>query len=959
MENLESKVISAGLRTSINGEDIPTFPDFTSEIREHKNKVSTLPFVNQKQSFLKLIRALSTKYPYAVLVGDSGVGKSLILDYTLGVLTGEIDFKSVKKEIPESIPLLKDLTKRVEKYQHMEHLMLPNLFDPMRVYIVSYSDSRIGMQDWDVAEQFGMDLGHFLEFYGQNSRDDIRTIMDKSQFSRYIKNAVGQIYTKTYEEAHKMMGAPGVEPSESTKLGSIMLDKILYSFKLSLPEDLQEDLTGTCELATDYQLKLLRSVAGFNELRTNISKEELEHGLAQTLIPQASHKIYSKIINEILHTDITGIDEDKKFSMLRSEFEEYSKNVNELRKKTHQLKTQDDVLRFIRSKEKPYRQKQRISQTTIESVKSQINQFYEEYSSKKCTPAVKDWLRLVKEYFTKQDDYIRSSLEGMLDRIREAEDSVEPLPKPEKKQDPKKRQKDYTYNAVGFKLQHGRHDVDITEILEPHYIEDSNSMQNSWTKVGDMSSEGLFAHFEDYDVDCPPHTLLTELGSFFKSGILVFKDSFSDFITFLTNDENKKTSLKEQFLEYLQTGLMTLVHDGITYQLKAPQIIVGCDNDDPFTSLKGLFPKDEIGLRSRIHTINVDSIADNTLETRIGTIQVLYEAIRQYNLDNKKNISITDDAANILLQQMIPLPGYMSLKYRDFTKSIDDICSYAVSQGTSEVDVTLLKNKTKDEIPTGFFARVNSEKGVGKFFDLPEKSVGYVNGLAVSGVGSSIVKVRSYVVDDECTQFRESAFKLHDSSAQMVDKDTTKGFSLSIDYIMLKLREMGVSKDFLNSYSSVKTFVDDFWSEMSGPSASLAFAVSMMSAITGDEIYKNRFVTGTLNPVTGQVGMIGGTYHKALVPLRLKELSDNNSDMYFLFPAGNLVDFSKDLAIDPFGLAEKVACFPVKTFEQAYHLFTCGNTITENDWQNSQKLGTEKVNDSVSRIKERYKNHCE
>ena len=87
----------------------------------------------------------------------------------------------------------------------------------------------------------------------------------------------------------------------------------------------------------------------------------------------------------------------------------------------------------------------------------------------------------------------------------------------------------------------------------------------------------------------------------------------------------------------------------------------------------------------------------------------------------------------------------------------------------------------------------------------------------------------------------------------------------------------------------------------------------------------------------------------------LEERGEENYQTYFLFPAGNLKDLTQDSLFDPFGLHERVTCIPYENFAQAYHLFSCGSTITDNDMKHAEKLGHERIQENLKAIETKFR----
>jgi predicted ATP-dependent protease len=312
---------------------------------------------------------------------------------------------------------------------------------------------------------------------------------------------------------------------------------------------------------------------------------------------------------------------------------------------------------------------------------------------------------------------------------------------------------------------------------------------------------------------------------------------------------------------------------------------------------------------------------------------------------------------------MVHTEGLASLDYREFTMNIEDICAYAISKNLSTVTSELLKQRLKDDISAGFFSYVDAERYFGGYFDQPISQVGHVNGLsAIDGKVGSIVKVRTYFVPGIDYHKKDIIhFELVDIKSEMTDETAIKGYELARDFTRMLLAKSGVNWNATNKAVDwqLKTHFGESWYGIAGPSASMAIAISMVSALADESLYKNRFITGTIDPVNGDAGRIGGAYMKSLIPLRLKQVStqlqqENSGEFYFLLPAGNLKELTKESIFDPFNLMENVACLPVMNFRQAYHLLTCGETIKDVDFKNAQKYGEERLEETLKKIKSKF-----
>jgi len=422
--------------------------------------------------------------------------------------------------------------------------------------------------------------------------------------------------------------------------------------------------------------------------------------------------------------------------------------------------------------------------------------------------------------------------------------------------------------------------------------------------------------------------------------------------------------MREQFLEYLQTGTMSLVQsNGITYNIKSPKIILGCCNEDPFKTIEGIFVKDESGLRSRIKTINVPSLTLNSEKSRQGSLSVLYGAITSFNKSHSSKLELDDETASLLLNLNVDdISGYVDLRYRSFVQNIEDLCAYAISKNETKLTSDLIKDKIKETLPLTYFSSVDSEKRYGSYFNLSEKCVGHVCGLSTSGDAPGVLfHVNSqFIPGFEQVLGSFKRFKLVDVESAMTDETTFKGYELVKDYVQNILGSSGLDVEKMKKCGNwkLKTHFGGNWNKMGGPSASMATTVSVVSAFTGDPIYKNRFMTGTIDPMSGECGVIGGTYLKSLIPYRLKEitkkLTGNEEDMYFLFPIANKADLEKDLLFDPFDVKNKVTFLPIVDFAQAYLLSTCGKKITKNIWESSLDQKDKVMKDIYFKINNKF-----
>lgn len=954
------------------GNDIDFTKNFLEDIKEfHKIKVNKekLPFVNQEKTFKQIARVFSSQYPYVVLVGEPGIGKSMILNYVSDILTGKKTLNDLKKVQPETVPLFKKIINRVNKYERLSYLTLPSLQDPLNVTLVPYNDEEKMYNDHHIAQCFCSEISDSVSEFIEDNPQEIKFTFTEKQMRSFFKDNIHSLYKKINTTANDMIFDKCKE-YRSSIISLIDLNLIKKTKEYSIEANWNLNLDNEVEKAVILALK---PEAGYKSERINISLKDLEKGLSNTVIPSKFSSNIDRLILDVIQSEISN-SELTPNQIFEEEFENYKKQINEIKKnyKSGKIKTQIDLLRILNKKDYSSNTPVMVSDSTLNLINNELEKILNDYTKE--TNVSKDilsWMNTIVNYFHKNKNIVKNSLNEQYGGIRAFEDNdledndLENKDKKEDKNIEKNHKKDKDFNFT-FELKHGKHTMSIYDILKSDYILGDSSTDEGITcnKIGSLDEETLFGSFSDTSEIIPPHLTINSLGNFFKGGILLFQDSFGDFIKTIVTSEKSKNSMKEQFLEYLQTGIMSLVQsNGVTYHIKSPKIILGCCNEDPFQRIESIFIKDEAGLRSRIKTIEVPKITLDSKKSRQGSLEVLYNAIEEFNKDHSSSLKLNDETANLLLNLNInSINGYVDLKYRSFVQSLEDLCAYAISKNKKEITSALIKNKIKETLPLTYFSRIDFEKRYGKYFNMPEKEIGHVCGLSTSGDGpGSLFHVNSQFIPGFENVFGNlKRFRMVDVESEMTDETTFKGYELVKDFVQNILGNSGLKVEEMNSKGNwkLKTHFGGNWSKMGGPSASMATTVSVISALTGDAIYKNRFMTGTIDSMTGECGVIGGTYHKSLIPYRIKEitekLSGKKEKMYMLYPVVNKSDLERDLLFDPFNVRNNVTFYPIVNFAQAYLLSTCGKEITKETWETSLEQKDEVMKKIYSKIKEKF-----
>ncbi len=1018
VESLEERVLSPGIHSlKVNGHIITTSQSFIEEVtqftqsrdgRQGTADIAELPFVNQYKPFVQLVRALATEYPYAVLLGEPGVGKTMMIDFISNVIQGKIPLEKVEKMAPELVPEFKKIIERARSFEHRSYILLPNLKDPMNVSTLSYTDDKQFDKDAALAQNFCQDLGTILGNYAADNRNNIRLSLTKSEFDQYIQSKISGFYVQLYEGVANLTdpveraasGRTAKRPQSHFALVTIDPPNQLYrpSTIKSRWRFVERNRKGR-QPNMDLSRYRTGETSGFAKEARAPTKEQLERGLGENFVSKRAEPLMSNLLWELTVLDIEGLEDEQKFEIFRDAFVDYTRRVVEPMEEAYQrgkIPSQSAMLSELKTQGISYFAQRRFSAKTIDDIASKVGEIRDRYvNGMGVSGGLKSWMDSAVAYFETERVALERTVQTMWDKIREIENKTPPkireretrergkAKKESEKSEEEREAARKSYGDVHFELRHGKHIMDIKNIMKANTFRDpSSSGVVTINEVREFSEEILFGTFTAHDNKTPPHMLYATLGTFFRGGVLVFPDSFSDFVRSIAggsrisigeDNEINSRSMREQFLNYLQTGNLTVTKDGISYRFNAPKVLIGSDNQDPFVTIYGGFRRNEAGLRDRITSIPVPFIADNTQEARRGTLTVLYRALDGFNKRSSQSdgitpITINDEAADMLLRSnTVALDRIVLLEYRGFTKLVEDICAYARMKKETEITPELLRQRTLDNLPPAFFLGIDRRTtDYGGYAYMPEKQVGSVNAVAVylafgGGLTGSYTPIQSYFVPSiDRLPLNRSRIELVDIESKMTDETAIKGFELAQDYIKRFIDSLRRDEKVLSPEEGwqLKTQFRDMWGGLGGPSASLAITLSMLSALSGEEMYKNRFVTGTIDPSDGSAGQVNGVYYKGLVPARISELLglDGSSDpMYLLIPAANLKEMTRDIIFDPFGMERRVAILPVASVSQAYYLMTSGPKITEQHWQQSLDMGDQFLGKAKEKILANYK----
>lgn len=710
--------------------------------------------------------------------------------------------------------------------------------------------------------------------------------------------------------------------------------------------------------------------AGYAAKAKGIKKEEIERGMARTYVPEKLQARFNNLMKPLMSADVGNMDRKGLEAYVCSLFDKFNEEYLAPLKRAAEQETVSPGMILSGIRQLPrYRGILRLSDQVHQDLVSRISGIRDAYSREDVSPELRQWMDGVAEYFTGEKWQTEKTILSIMEK--EAEKDVQTKKKEEEEGEEKKykiTEREYTGEA--FELRHGDFFMPADMIFQVNVFKDlsASGAVNSVT-ITDFSSDGLFGTFKEHDKETPPHMTYTSLGKFFQGGILVFPDYFGRLIETLhyeNDDDSSSGGMRERFLEFLQKGVIDVVSDGTTFRMEAPRMIIGSANENPFLYTDGFFRFYDDGLADRIELINVAHAVENTAPVRQGTIGFIYSRAKEFNANGDGfKIEISAEATDLLLRESLLQDSVAFLAYRSFGKRVDEVMRYARRNRHKTVTLEILRELNGELFQDVRFANIDMDyKSPTGYKSLPQKQKGFVNGLSLALVhvgGEHEITARrnsiaSYIVESgEPLPLLQDRFVLVEEAKGLSGEMMNKGYVLAADFVknlIFRLRGENGKK----SGWQLKTELYGNWLGADGPSGSNAAAASMVSALAGDGVYRNRLLTGTLQPETEEVGRIGGVYYKAFVPTRLKTLLERDGeseDIYFIFPAANRPELKEYALTDPTGIESKIASIPVQDFWQSYYLLASGPSVTEADIEQIEQRSRQKQEETLEKMRQR------
>lgn len=863
------------------------------------------PIANRKDDISALLRRIAySRYPNFAILGPSGIGKTMSIDYIVDLITGKIELD----EDDRWQPLVQRIQERAKEYQKKDFLFLPNLQNPFEPYALDYVGGKIKQAE-EQANVFCRELVSFFQQIGQ--RKEVHPSFTEEEFREYVEDSANHIYQTLYEQ----LAAVTPHPAEFKVTIGPSFHRYTFSLKF-------------LEKKIPYQ-QIRKEIGIRGKKESDVIKSALKKQLRFEI--KASMMCLFKEVNDI---KIEGLGKREKRDIVTEIFDDVYRDYQGISSLFR--KNEFEYYSALRQRQGEGGIGLRISPQSIDWCIAELKGMRERYA-RGADPKLENWMRFVIEYFTSNRKTLSSLILEHYKRVNQYAYRMGQkaiglfcgalILSPEKES-----------SDLAFKIQHGKHEIALRDVLAPHaYTQSSESGELCVRHPRDITKQALLGEIsnaetkEDEDEDdfywrrkpkkkvivTPPH-LRFKPGYLVDSSVLVMPDNLQAFFRALLGTEKKEAEARRQtILTYFQSGDLVYQEKGVTFKIHCPTIVIGSDNELPFLK-KSIEKEDEYepdeAMTSRFVVAQWDSYAPNTPEARRGTIAVICKALDDFNQDNQTSLKFSSEVTDWFLVSSVNGDS-LSVNYRTLDKDVRAVLEWAKSRDIEEVSLSTIKDYNKSNEPRNRFSLVNARHE--SMIAQPPKSIsGAIYGVAFQGMSvmADLFPVRSKVIPDKARE-NQPNFCAYDLDAKLVSPSTIKGYDEAVGFLRSQLEEP--SRFIVNTSFHRNIF------QVAGNSASLAIALSLWSAITGEDLYQNRVFTGTVSFFDGSVGPIGGVYDKGLAVWRWHHLMNgrNPEDYFFIYPAENHRELAQSAATSPFSLEETVM-IPVTSFQEALYLAT-------------------------------------
>jgi predicted ATP-dependent protease len=166
--------------------------DFTQEIKHVRNTPDTSknPAKNQKELLPKVLKTLISQYPNVLLQGETGIGKSLTLDFIIELLT---DSKKFNQTIPElskqEQALFNQIKNKIKGNLPTAYLTIPDFSNPRKVTPIPYTDKSQLEKDSELFDNVSIKIADYMQSFAIENFELIKKNQDQNNRLINFKNS--------------------------------------------------------------------------------------------------------------------------------------------------------------------------------------------------------------------------------------------------------------------------------------------------------------------------------------------------------------------------------------------------------------------------------------------------------------------------------------------------------------------------------------------------------------------------------------------------------------------------------------------------------------------------------------------------------------------------------------------------------------------------------------------------
>ena len=191
---------------AINTSKVTHTTDNTELISQIRQNISQIkkenpnPAKNQENLLTQVLTRLNSNYPYSVLTGETGIGKTLTLDFIVKMLSDEKYFKKTISKLDQTDQsLFSQIQQKNSKQRPIGYLFVPNFSDHKTVTPISYTSNQELEQDAQTFNTVGNKIIKYINKFPhknielikeQRTENQIGELFKSSQISRVMRTQV-------------------------------------------------------------------------------------------------------------------------------------------------------------------------------------------------------------------------------------------------------------------------------------------------------------------------------------------------------------------------------------------------------------------------------------------------------------------------------------------------------------------------------------------------------------------------------------------------------------------------------------------------------------------------------------------------------------------------------------------------------------------------------------------------